>query len=58
MMARAKAHRKAEYTNATAPALPELKQKSVSRMKNRESNAVKLALHKILSPGVDRGVHT
>ena len=26
MMARAKAHRKAEYTNATAPVLPGLKQ--------------------------------
>ena len=48
--------RKAEYTNATAPALPGLS-KNVSRG-NRESNAVKPTLHKILPSGVDGGVHT
>ena len=43
MMARAKAHRKAEYTNATAPALPGLKQKrqqdEKQRIKRREATA-------------------
>ena len=57
MMARAKAHRKAEYTNATAPALPELKQKRQQDEKP-ESHAVKLLLHKTLPDGIDRGVHT
>jgi hypothetical protein len=36
MMARAKAHRKAEYTNATAPALPGLKQKASAGKKQNQ----------------------
>ena len=56
MMARANAHHKAEYTNATAPALPGLKQKR-QQDENRESKAVKLLLHKITPSGVGGGVH-
>jgi len=49
-------HRKAEYTNATAPALPKLKQKC--QQVKQDFNAVKRSPHETRPSGVDEGDHT